>query len=232
MKNMIAGLIVAALMVGCNAAKNAEPKNEDEKVRYALGFMMGQRFAPFELNDADIDMIAAGIRDASLNKTSKVELAAYQVKVQEFFQERIKKVSEGQKKKGEEALAAFVKDGATKTASGLAYKALTEGTGAMPAATDTVKVHYHGTLLDGTVFDSSVDRGQPAQFPLDRVIKGWTEGLQLVKTGGKIKLMIPPELAYGDQGAPPKIPGGATLVFEVELLEIAKPEAAPAPKKK
>ena len=103
----------------------------------------------------------------------------------------------------------------------------------MPKATDTVKVHYHGTLINGTVFDSSVDRGKPVSFPLNRVIKGWTEGLQNVKTGGKVKLVIPSNLAYGDAGAPPKIPGGATLVFEVELIEIVPPQAsAPAPKKK
>ncbi len=97
----------------------------------------------------------------------------------------------------------------------------------MPTATDTVEVHYHGTLTNGEVFDSSVDRGKTISFPLNRVIKGWTEGLQLLKEGGKIKLVIPPELAYGDAGAPPKIPGGSTLIFEVELFKVN-----PEPEKK
>ena len=106
------------------------------------------------------------------------------------------------------------------TASGLQIETLKEGTGATPKATDTVKVHYTGKLLDGTVFDSSVERGQPAEFPLSGVIPGWTEGLHLMKVGEKARLVIPPQLAYGSAGAPPQIPPNATLVFEVELLDI------------
>jgi FKBP-type peptidyl-prolyl cis-trans isomerase len=107
------------------------------------------------------------------------------------------------------------------TASGLKYQVLKQGTGTVsPKASDTVKVHYHGTLLDGTVFDSSVERGEPISFPLNGVIKGWTEGLQLMKVGDKFKFVIPPELAYGDRSPSPKIPPNSTLVFEVELLEI------------
>ena len=128
-------------------------------------------------------------------------------------------------------LEKFDADGATKTASGLAYKIEKPGTGKQPKATDTVKVHYKGTLLDGTVFDSSYDRKKEVTFPLNRVIKGWTEGLQLLKEGGKIKLVIPAALAYGDHGAPPKIPGGATLVFEIELFEVkSAPKAAKSKK--
>jgi len=109
----------------------------------------------------------------------------------------------------------------TTTASGLKYQVLKQGTGTVsPKATDTVKVHYHGTLLDGTVFDSSVDRGEPISFPLTRVIRGWTEGLQLMKVGDKFKFEIPPDLAYGPNSPSPKIPPNSTLVFEVELLEI------------
>ena len=112
--------------------------------------------------------------------------------------------------------------GAKKTASGAIVKALKEGTGATPTAASTVKVHYHGTLPDGTVFDSSVKRGEPATFPLSGVIKCWTEGVQQIKVGGKSRLVCPSNIAYGDRGSPPTIKPGATLVFEVELLEIVK----------
>ena len=116
--------------------------------------------------------------------------------------------------------AAAAEPGAVRTPSGLVYRELVAGTGAQPAATDTVKVHYRGTFLDGTEFDSS--GSEVVVFPLNRVIKCWTEGLQKMKAGGKAQLVCPPELAYGDRGAPPNIPGGATLVFEVELLDVVR----------
>ena len=167
-------------------------------------------------------------------------MPTYQQKIQGLFKDRMDKASATEKQSGIAFLEKFSKEeGAKKTESGLAYKVMKEGTGATPGAEDTVEVHYHGTLMDGTVFDSSVERGQTISFPLNRVIKGWTEGLQLMKEGGKSKFVIPADLAYGDAGAPPKIPGGATLVFEVELFKVtkagAKPAAkpaAPAPKKK
>ena len=116
--------------------------------------------------------------------------------------------------------AAAKEAGAVVTASGLVYRSLKDGSGASPAASDKVKVHYHGTLLDGTVFDSSVERGEPISFPLNQVIPGWTEGLQLMKVGDKFKFQIPSGLAYGPASPSPKIPANSTLVFEVELLEI------------
>ena len=135
-------------------------------------------------------------------------------------------VAKKQKEGGQKFIDDYLKKNpeAKKTESGLVIHTIKEGTGAQPKETDTVEVHYHGTLTDGTVFDSSVDRGKKISFPLNRVIKGWTEGLQQVKEGGKVKLVIPSELAYGENGAPPKIPGGATLVFEVELFKV-NPEA-------
>ena len=127
--------------------------------------------------------------------------------------------------------AAKEKD-AQKMASGLIYQQIKAGTGAQPKASDIVKVHYTGTLIDGKEFDSSVKRGQPAEFPLGQVIPCWTEGVGKMKVGGKAKLVCPSDIAYGDQGRPPIIPGGATLVFEVELLDVKHPAAAaPAPKK-
>lgn len=115
---------------------------------------------------------------------------------------------------------AAAQPGAVKTASGLIYRELTPGSGASPKATDTVKVHYRGTLIDGKEFDSSYARNEPAEFPLNRVIRAWTEGVQMMKVGGKSQLVCPASIAYGQRGAPPDIPGGATLVFEVELLDI------------
>ncbi|MCK5072501.1 MAG: FKBP-type peptidyl-prolyl cis-trans isomerase, partial [Bacteriovoracaceae bacterium] len=129
--------------------------------------------------------------------------------------------ADGAKETGKKYLESFLKkEDGKKTGSGLAYKIVTDGKGELPKSEDTVEVHYHGTLIDGTVFDSSKDRGKTVSFPLNRVIKGWKEGLQLIREGGKIKLVIPSDLGYGDQGAPPKIPGGSTLLFDVELIKI------------
>ena len=129
--------------------------------------------------------------------------------------------SSGRSKNTDPFLEAASKEkGAVQTSSGLIYVPLQEGTGASPKATDTVKVHYEGTLTNGSVFDSSIQRGQPIEFPLSRVIPCWTEGLQLMKVGGKAKLICPPDIAYGARGHPPVIPANATLVFQVELLGI------------
>ena len=133
-------------------------------------------------------------------------------------------------------LASFIpwdaeREGVQTTESGLQYIVLQEGTGATPTASNIVKVHYEGKLINGEIFDSSIQRGEPIVFGLNRVIPGWTEGLQLIGKGGKVKLVIPSDLAYGDHGAPPRIPGGSTLIFEVELFNVTK-AAAPKPAKK
>ena len=178
-----------------------------------------------ELKEDELAMILSGVYDSALDKKLQVDLAVYGPKVQEFFRKRMGAKSEKEKKKGAEYLEKFVKtEGGTLTESGLAYKVLEPGSGKAPGKTDVVEVHYTGTLIDGTVFDSSRERDKPVSFPLNRVIKGWTEGLQLVKKGGKIKLVIPSDLAYGNHGSPPKIPGGATLTFDIELLDIKAPE--------
>jgi FKBP-type peptidyl-prolyl cis-trans isomerase FkpA len=229
-------LLSLGLVISCN--KDSSPKDvklntEDDKTFYAMGFMLGQNLQRLELSDAELSAFYKGLYSSAKNQKSEVDVQTYQQKIQMVFKARMDKVAEKEKKSGVEMIEKFVKEGATKTASGLAYKMIKDGTGAMPTSTDTVEVHYHGTLADGTVFDSSVERGKTISFPLDRVIKGWTEGLQLMKEGGKAKFVIPAELAYGDAGAPPKIPGGATLIFEVELFKVSKteaPKAAPAAK--
>lgn len=212
---------------GCN--KGASPKTDEDKAFYSMGVMFGTRLKELSLTDNELNLLVKGLRDSAEGKNPEVDPSQFQLKMQEVFRSRMTKIADENKKKGADFLENFVKkEGATKTASGMAYKILQEGAGNPPGATDNVEVHYHGTLLDGTVFDSSKERGKTVSFPLDRVIKGWTEGLQLVKPGGKIKLVIPPELAYGEHGAPPKIPGGATLIFEVELFKVSPPTPEPA----
>lgn len=235
-------LIVSALVLtACNSndPKKIDLKSEDDKTFYAMGYMLGGNLQRLSLSDAELASLYKGIAMAAKNEKSEVDMAKYQNRIQEVFKARMDKVAAKEKEAGLAFLDKFVKDeGATKTASGLAYKVIKEGTGATPGAEDVVEVHYHGTLTDGTVFDSSVERGKTISFPLNRVIKGWTEGLQTMKEGGKTKFVIPADLAYGEAGAPPKIPGGATLVFEVELFKVTKAAdankaaPAPAPKKK
>jgi len=232
MTKIVSLLALILLVAACNSKGPEEAKieSEDDKTFYAMGFMLGANLQRLNLNDQEMGALYKGIKDSAKNEKSKVDMQIYQPKIQQMFKTRMESVSKNKKAEGDKFLEDYLKKNpeAKKTESGLVIHTLKEGTGEMPKETDTVEVHYHGTLTDGTVFDSSVDRGQKITFPLNRVIKGWTEGLQQVKTGGKVRLVIPSELAYGDNGAPPKIPGGATLVFEVELFEInPKPKEAP-----
>jgi FKBP-type peptidyl-prolyl cis-trans isomerase FkpA len=183
--------------------------------------ILARDLGPLNLSAKEMEMVAAGLTDAALGTESQVDLPTYGHKVQALAQARVAATASSEK----EAAAAFVDKmaatkGAEKTASGLVYIVLEEGTGPSPTASDTVKVHYHGTLRDGTVFDSSVDRGEPVSFPLDGVIPCWTEGVQKMKVGGKSRLVCPASIAYGDRGAGSKVKPGAALNFEVELLEI------------
>jgi FKBP-type peptidyl-prolyl cis-trans isomerase FkpA/FKBP-type peptidyl-prolyl cis-trans isomerase FklB len=176
--------------------------------------------------------------DGVLGRPSKVDMQTYGPKIQQLAQSRQSVVAKKEEKAGAAFLAkAAGEAGTKKTASGALVKMLKEGKGPSPAASDTVKVHYHGTLVDGTVFDSSVQRNEPAEFPLGHVIPCWTEALQGMKVGGKYKLTCPAEIAYGDRGSPPTIKPGAALTFEIELLAVtppapATPTPAPAPEKK
>jgi FKBP-type peptidyl-prolyl cis-trans isomerase FkpA len=223
------------MLVACNSndPKKISLSTEEDKTFYAMGFMLGSNLQRLNLTDKEMGALYKGLAASAKNEKAEVDMNTYQQKIQTLFKERMDKVADTEKKTGIDFLEKFSKEeGAKKTESGLAYKPIKEGTGATPGPEDEVEVHYHGTLIDGTVFDSSVERGQTISFPLNRVIKGWTEGLQLMKEGGKTKFVIPSELAYGDAGAGPKIPGGATLVFEVELFKVKKAgAAAPAPKK-
>jgi FKBP-type peptidyl-prolyl cis-trans isomerase FkpA len=211
------------------AAQAQALKTDDDKALYALGYTLGQRLkGDFSPTKAELELIKKGLSDGMTGAKAKVEVETYGPKINQLAQARAQKAAAdqakaapAQKEKDAPYLEKAAKEkGAVKDPTGLVYVPLKEGTGAQPKATDTVKVHYTGTLTNGTEFDSSLKRGQPAEFPLNRVIKCWTEGLQKMKPGGKAKLVCPSDIAYGDAGKPPQIPGGATLVFEVELLEV------------
>jgi len=201
----------------------AELANDEQKELYALGVAISQSLGDFALSESDLEIVKAGLSDGVLKRTLKVDMQTFKPKLQQLAQSRAGVVAEREKKAGAGFLAkAAAEPGAKKTASGAIVTTLKEGKGPSPKASDTVKVHYQGTLVDGTVFDSSLQRGQPATFPLANVIKCWTEGVQEIKVGGKSRLVCPANIAYGDRGSPPNIKPGATLVFEVELLEIVK----------
>jgi FKBP-type peptidyl-prolyl cis-trans isomerase FkpA/FKBP-type peptidyl-prolyl cis-trans isomerase FklB len=218
----LATLVLAVLIVPSPAAAQ-ELKTDEDKALYAIGLALSDRLAPFGLTAAELEIVKAGLADGALGRERRLDPRAYTAKIQQLRQARAAVVAAAEKKAGQAFLAkAAGAPGAQKTASGLVVTTLTPGTGPAPGPTDKVKVHYHGTLSDGSVFDSSVQRGQPATFPLNGVIRCWTEGLQLMKVGGKSRLVCPSDLAYGDRGAPPRIKPGATLIFEVELLEIVK----------
>jgi FKBP-type peptidyl-prolyl cis-trans isomerase FkpA/FKBP-type peptidyl-prolyl cis-trans isomerase FklB len=205
------------------SAAATEPTTDAQKTFYALGMIIGQNLGPFALSQAELDMVKAGLTDTVLKRAGKVDLNAFGPKIQELQQQRAAALAATEKKSGQAFLdKASAEKGATKMASGLVISTLKPGNGASPKVTDSVRVHYHGMLTDGTVFDSSVQRGEPASFALNGVIPCFREGVQLMKVGGKSRLVCPADLAYGDRGAPPRIRPGATLVFEVELLEIVK----------
>ena len=195
-------------------------QTDQDKTLYALGLAIGENVKEFKLSAAELAFVSAGMSDLVLGKEPKVDIQTFGPKIQALVQERAAVAATAEKTAAGAFLAQMAKEtGAQRSASGMIYIPVTAGAGANPTAASTVKVHYHGTLRDGTVFDSSVDRGEPISFPLNGVSPCWTEGVQMMKVGGKAKLVCPSDTAYGDTGSGP-IPGGATLVFEVELIAI------------
>ena len=185
---------------------------DEQKTIYAIGLSIYKSLAPFDFTPSELDIIKRAITDAQA-KNPAVPLEEWGSKIQALMGTRTKAASSAYLAK------CAAEPGAVKTESGLVYRELRAGSGASPKATDTVKVNYKGTLVNGTEFDSSYKHGQPAEFPLNGVIKCWTEGVQRMKVGGKAQLVCPSDLAYGEQGNP-SIPGGSTLIFEIELLDI------------
>ena len=206
-----------------SAAAQPELKTDEQKTLYALGLVLAQNLATFALSPADLEIVKAGLTDGVTSKDKKVDLQTYGPKIQELQRTRAVAAAAPERQAGQAFLdKAAAEKGAIKTSSGAVVTTIKPGTGPTPSASDKVKVNYEGKLTDGTVFDSSYQRGEPVTFPLNGVIKCWSEGVQQMKVGGKSRFICPADTAYGDRGAPPKIKPGATLVFEVELLEIVK----------
>jgi FKBP-type peptidyl-prolyl cis-trans isomerase len=225
-------LAAATSLVACTQATQPTPKTDDEKALYSLGVLMSQNVKSFDFTDQELAMVKAGLADGihgkEIMKTDEME--AFLPKLQELQTKRMAESVTKEKEAGAAYLAKAAKEkGAETSPSGLVFKTVTEGSGATPKPSDTVKVNYEGRFIDGKVFDSSIERKEPIEFPLDGVIQCWTEGVQKMKVGGKAQFVCPPDLAYGDEGHPPQMKGGATLVFDVELLDIVPPGSAPAP---
>jgi FKBP-type peptidyl-prolyl cis-trans isomerase FklB len=218
------GLVVLA---GSGFAADPELKTQQDKVSYSIGMNIGSNFKKQGI-EVNADVMMKGIKDGMdgtkplIDETEMREvMTAFQKEMMAKTESRNKVAGEKNKKDGETFLAENKKkEGVKTTASGLQYRVIKEGTGEMPKATDTVVTNYKGTLIDGTEFDSSYKRGEPATFPVTGVIKGWTEALQLMKVGSKWQLFIPSELAYGEKGAGRDIGPNATLIFEIELVSI------------
>lgn len=223
-------IFIFLVMLFFISACTKEPKTDEQKAFYSLGVNINKQLSVFDMSPEELKYVQQGMSDAAAGKKLAAEPEANLQKLGQIAKARMTRAAEKQKALAKPFLEkAAAEKGAKKTASGLIYKEIKPGTGVQPKSTDIVKVHYTGTLADGKEFDSSVKRGQPVEFPLGQVLPCWSEGVSMMKVGGKAKLVCPSDLAYGDFGRPPLIPGGATLVFEVELLE-AKPGPAVNPK--
>ena len=221
MLKLIATILVCFLASTSFAAE--PPKTDEQKTLYYIGLLLSRNISVFYFTPAEFEMVKQGLTDAVAGNPLDLDPKIYSEKVQQLGEARKKAQEEKQASMGKEFLNKAAKEnGAVKTESGLVYLSLKEGTGETPKATETVKVNYRGTLIDGKEFDSSYKRGEPIEFKLDSVIKCWTEGVQKMKVGGKAKLVCPASIAYGEKGAGGAIPPNATLIFEVELLDIKK----------
>ena len=224
MKRTLLASATAALLtgtlVGSAMAQDTALDTPESRLSYSLGMMIGERVLP-QYGELDYDLVMQGMKDQNSGAETALSMEEAQMALQAQQQEVAAAAAAEAEAKGKGFLAENkAKEGVKVTDSGLQYEVITEGTGPKPTADDTVSVHYVGTLMDGTEFDSSIARGEPASFPLKGVIPGWTEGLQLMNVGSKYRFVIPSNLAYGERGAGQAIGPGETLVFEVELLEI------------
>lgn len=205
------------------AAPTSALKSQVDSVSYAIGINIGQNFKNQNLTNLDLNLLQKGMEDVLKGRPMPLDNNQCNAIIQGYMQKQQAKKFEANKSAGEKFLAENkTKSGVITTASGLQYSVIKQGTGAKPLATDKVKVHYHGTTLDGQVFDSSVDRGEPISFVLNQLIPGWIEAVQMMPIGSKWKLFLPYNLAYGETGSGAKIPPFSTLIFDIELLDIEK----------
>lgn len=226
---ILAVAVLVGLLTGCGQPVSEEPAaaaiaGELAQASYTLGYAMGESLLAQYGDGLDIDVFTAGAEDGLRRNERQVAEADGTAGLDKLLQRRQAQLQATAVQVSDDGKQ-FLKANGTRSevvslSSGLQYEVLIETQGPKPVRTDTVTTHYEGTLIDGTVFDSSVQRGEPASFPVDRVIRGWTEALQLMSVGSKWRLFIPPDLAYGERGAPPSIPANATLIFDVELLSI------------
>ncbi|WP_213879851.1 FKBP-type peptidyl-prolyl cis-trans isomerase [Pseudomonas sp. dw_358] len=224
--------LVSLVLAGCDQHSSVELKTPAQKASYGIGLNMGKSLAQEGMDDLDSKAVAEGIEDAVGKKPQKLkddELVAAFADLQKRSEERMAKASADAEAAGKKFLAENAKkDGVVTTASGLQYQIIKKADGPQPKPTDVVTVHYEGKLIDGKVFDSSIERGSPIDLPVSGVIPGWVEGLQLMHVGEKVKLFIPANLAYGAQSPSPTIPANSVLVFDLELIAIKDPAKADA----
>lgn len=220
--------LVSLTLFSCNEEASApgfsgDLSSVEDSVSYALGINIGQNLKQSGFKNVNVQAMGKAIAEIYAGDSTSLNAEEAGALINNYMTKQSEVKADGAKEEGIAFLAENAgKEGVMTTASGLQYEVVEEGSGASPAATDNVTVHYHGTLIDGSVFDSSVERGEPATFPLNGVIPGWTEGLQLMKEGGKTRFYIPSELAYGDRAASELIGPGSTLIFDVELIKVGE----------
>ena len=225
---LTASVSLLAILTGCNSASTStatapELTTDDQKTIYALGLAMGNQLKPFAMTNPELEIFKRAISDSAAGKPA-VKIEEWGPKINDLARARATQGASTEKDKGKQYQEkAAAEQGAVRTPSGMIYRELKAGSGASPKATDIVTVNYRGTLIDGKEFDSSYKRNEPFEVPLNRVIPCWTEGVQKLKIGGKAQLVCPSDIAYRDDGQG-EIPGGATLIFEVELLGIKAPD--------
>lgn len=234
LSRIVSVLVLTALALGAAApaaASDVTPATEEEKILYAVGLALSRQLGALgELSAEELAMVEGGLHDALAGVQPKVDLGEYGPKIEPFIESRTAEIAAAEKEASGSFLAEeAASEGAVTLDSGVIMNEIIPGRGGSPRATDRVRVHYHGTLRDGTIFDSSVNRGQPAEFGLNQVIPCWRDAVQKMKVGGRSRIVCPADQAYGDAGRPPAIPPGSALIFEVDLLEILAPESAPEP---
>lgn len=220
----LAAAFIIVTLFSCEGqkGKSVTMNSTADSVSYAIGMTIGMNMKKDGLDSLNLDILKEAIRSAINGDSMLLDQTQSQGVIQSYLSGKQKQKSDANLEAGKKFLAENKKKDkdVVELPDGLQYKVIKQGSGPKPTASDTVKVHYHGTLIDGTVFDSSVDRGEPIEFPVSQVIKGWTEALQLMPAGSKYKLFIPADLAYGDRPAGPKIGANSTLIFDVELIEV------------